>query len=269
MWLSTNGCRSSVKEKFVALSRLSQIVIVVFGFHLSLIFILCVHHFVGKDRPKTKMVVRTVQAAPRIQAQAAIGAAPQSINMKKSEQKPVSSPPKKEIKEKALVISKPKEASTAKVSPPVERLKASPNIHAIDPSLVTQMVSQLAAFEEESASSTALSKPPSLIVPKNLPETSFVEECEISYGEKIVGFLQNSLDLPEFGEVKVDLELNASGRIIRAEIIEAKSKKNGEFLKKRLLELDLPCFNGDKKSNAILKYTITFKNLEPSPSCSF
>lgn len=269
MWFSTNGRRSSVKEKFAALSRLYQIVIVVFGVHLCLVLTLCVHHFVGKEKPKTKMVIRTIQVAPLIQPQAFIAAPPQTKNMKKSEQKSVSSSPKKEIREKPFLTSKPKEVTNAKVLPPQESPKSSSSIQGIDPFLVSEMVTQLNEFMGESGSLSALSKPPSLIVPKNVSEPVFVEECEISYGKRIAGFLQNSLELPEFGEVKVDLELNSSGRIIRAEIIEAKSKKNGEFLKKRLLELDLPCFNDDKKSDAILKFTITFKNFESTSSCSF
>lgn len=258
-----------MKEKFVALSRFYQIVVVVFGLHLSLIFILCVHHFFGRDKPKTKMVIRTVKVAPLIQTPVVIAAAPQIKNVKKAEQKPPAPSPKKESKEKSLVLSTPKEVSSAKNPPLTGNAKPSSPSYCIDPSLVDQMVNQLAAFEEEAATPALLSKSSSLIVPKDVPEVCSGEEYKISYGEKIVGFLQNSLELPEFGEVKVDLELNGLGRIIRVEIIEAKSKKNGEFLKKRLLELDLPCFNDEKKSDAIHKFTITFKNLGASPASSF
>lgn len=74
--------------------------------------------------------------------------------------------------------------------------------------------------------------------------------------QNLVAFLQNSLELPEFGSVIAQIEIGETGELLSCEIIEARSKKNGEFLKKRLHELRFPCFN-DKKT-----FTITFRNVE-------
>lgn len=240
MWIPTNGCLVAVKEKFAALSRFQQIFCFVFGLHLFVVFALGAHHFWGREKPKTKMVVRTLRP-PMVRSQVVAAAPPQIKREKKQASSPLSKQPSQVVK-KSAPPSKPKAA--------------------LNTSLIEQMEKQMAILEEKSV----FPKAPSLTLPSACPE---IEEKEIplNYGEKIVAYLQNALELPELGEVKVDLELDFSGRIVRVDVIEAKSKKNGEFLKKRLPELALPCFNEGRKSDATVVFTITFKNLD-SPSFS-
>ena len=252
MWISTNGCFITVKERFTALSRFKQIVYCVFAVHLFIVFVLCAHHVLGGKKPKTKIVVRTVQKAPLIRSQVVVITPPHIKSVKKGVSSAAPSP------KKCLSPAKPKVVTDAPSKPFVEATKK------VETSLLEQVESQLAAIEE---SSRVWSKPRPLTLPKEISPVE--EEVPPSYGEKIVDYLQNALELPEMGEVKVDLELDGLGHIVRIDILETKSKKNGEFLKKRLPELELPCFNGNQKSDATVVFTITFKNMDTPSSRSF
>jgi hypothetical protein len=77
-----------------------------------------------------------------------------------------------------------------------------------------------------------------------IPDFTF-RPTEYSAAEQIVSLLQASLELPEFGSVKVQLSINAVGILEEVAILEAKSQKNAEFLKKQLPELQFPCLNKD------------------------
>lgn len=83
-----------------------------------------------------------------------------------------------------------------------------------------------------------------------------------SYGERLIDTLQEQLELPEFGEVKTRIVLTAPGTIHQVEILEAKSEKNAEWLKNRLLLLEAPCFNEYGICDAAIEFTVTFRNVE-------
>ncbi len=85
------------------------------------------------------------------------------------------------------------------------------------------------------------------------------EEQRPGYGEVVSAILQERLDLPEFGEVVAKIEIAPNGTVASVEILEAKSRKNGSFLKKRLQELAFPCFNefGLSESGCILPLPFT------------
>lgn len=100
---------------------------------------------------------------------------------------------------------------------------------------------------------------PTLTIPSKLPprtEPAAVQVEEPTYAEYIVAFLQETLALPEYGEVKAKLSIDRFGKLISCEILEARSKKNAEFLKNQLQDLTFPCFNESKT------FTITFRNVD-------
>ena len=74
--------------------------------------------------------------------------------------------------------------------------------------------------------------------------------------EIVAAFLQSALELPEYGDVVAKIEIGSSGELVSCEILDAKSTKNGDFLKNRLPELHFPCFN------TATTFTITFRNVE-------
>ncbi|HSX12836.1 MAG TPA: hypothetical protein VLE96_00225 [Chlamydiales bacterium] len=225
MWIPTIGCNSQVIKRTLR---------IVFGIHFALILTLCLHHFFWKEKPKTKIVVRTIPQKTIVTAEKpkqnavkpkAVPAKPKPVPVKTPAPKP---------KEEAKAIVKTKQTSepivkTNELQQPVVKVK-----------------------------SVDLPVPVIKIKSDDLPAPKVEEKTEENYGQILIAYLQGCLDLPEFGEVKVDLEIDRNGHLVHFEILEEKSKKNAEFLKKRLPELVLPCFNGSMNETAI--FTITFKN---------
>jgi hypothetical protein len=188
---------------------------------------LCVHHLFWKETPKNRIVVRTIpQKTVAAQPQKVVATSPKLGAIKS---KPIATPAKKG----KVVAAKGKPVATP-------ALKAQEETPIVKPKSIDLPIPEWKIKTEQ-------------------PFQEIVqEEVSPSYGETLIAYLQGCLDLPEFGEVKVELEIDRNGHLVHFEILEEKSKKNAEFLKKRLPELVLPCFNNS--SNETAAFTITFKN---------
>ena len=80
----------------------------------------------------------------------------------------------------------------------------------------------------------------------------FGAESEVSH---LMSFLHDTLNLPEVGEVKIELTVRKNGTVGKVVILNAESKKNRDYLQKHLPLLQLPMnFNEEKK------WVITFCN---------
>jgi len=212
-------------------SQTKQIFVVVFGIHFLFVFIFCLQHVFTREKPRGKIAVRTVQMQP-VKSFVAI----------ESVAKVAATTPKKTVKKTAAAPAKKQ---------------------AVKSSVIQEIEKNLRALNEETKT---VQQPRQIAIP-SLPQAKQIEvpsETEYNDGEKLIAYLQNTLDLPERGEVKMTLILNGAGRLISCEIIEAQSKKNGEFLKKQLPELAFPCFNPLAKADENFQFTITFKNAENS-----
>jgi outer membrane biosynthesis protein TonB len=79
-----------------------------------------------------------------------------------------------------------------------------------------------------------------------------------SAAEQIASLLEAALELPEFGAVKVRIEIDRGGSLKELEVLESQSSKNAAFLKKRLPELAFPCLNESAS------FTFVFRNADDS-----
>jgi hypothetical protein len=227
---------------FQSLSRFGQIGVVSLGFHAALILMLLINH-VATHRPPVR---RPIQVRMKICSGPAVVA-----NSKQAAP----------IKVKAKEI---KQAIAPKTTPQKMR-KAGKESHqaaVVDQNLLQQIVDSLDAI---GAPEKALK--PSRFAPRLPPSIEIqsggqATEARPGYGETVSAILQSNLDLPEFGQVVAKIEINAIGSVTQCEILQAKSRKNGEFLKKRLRELVFPCFNEFGISENHLNFTITFHNAE-------
>lgn len=205
---------------------------IVFSVHFALVFILCVHHFFWKEKPKTKIIVRTIPQKTIVataEKPKAVSPKPKAAPVKQTVNKPITAPGKQAMKAQAQTSP-----SVAKTKP-VEIVKSKGQELPVPILRITPEEVRL----------------PSEII-------TSAEEEKPSYGQTLIAYLQGCLDLPEFGEVKVHLEISRNGQLVRFEILEEKSKKNSDFLKNRLPELAFPCFNDSSHETAV--FTITFKN---------
>jgi hypothetical protein len=85
-----------------------------------------------------------------------------------------------------------------------------------------------------------------------------------SYQGILVHALQQKLQLPEVGEVRVRLTFSSSGEICKIEILDAKSSKNADWLKAELPRISLPEPRDYGIVEPILECTVTFQNEECS-----
>ena len=132
---------------------------------------------------------------------------------------------------------------------------------AIKPKIAPKNPTSDAALKQIAKSLDALAVKPAPIVKQELaiPQMQLTlerlpEEEVVAASEQIACFLQETLQLPDYGEVKAHLVINRFGKLETLEILEAKSAKNEQFLKNRLPELQFPCLN----ESASL--TIVFRN---------
>lgn len=93
-----------------------------------------------------------------------------------------------------------------------------------------------------------------LQIPALRKPEEFFEEISATPIQQISAFLQETLRLPEIGQVRVRLSIDRFGKLQSVEVLDSKSEKNAEFLKKQLPELQFPCLN------EIVSLTIVFSN---------
>lgn len=245
---------------FQSLSRFKQIGVCVLIAHAVVILMLSVNHVTSRRlKPRKPIAIRMALAtSPEIKK--AKTTEKRSIN--KSEQKP---PPKAkspaiEKKQEVKKLMAPKKTAAA----PESKKKTAPVAEgaSINNELLEQIASSLDAI---ASSSKVLPKAkfavdlPSSIEVQNQVRASVANP---GYGETISAILQSNLDLPEYGEVVAKIEIDASGFVTQCEIIETKSRKNADFIKKRLQELAFPCFNEFGLTETRINFTITFHNDE-------
>ena len=246
---------------FQSLSRFKQIGLCVLIAHAAVVLMLSVNHVTSRRlKPRKPIAIRMALAtSPEIKK--AQTAAKRSI--KKPEQKPLPKAKSPAIEKKQEVKKLTAQKKTA--AAPESKKKTAPVV-AEEASINNELLEQIASSLDAIASSS-----------KVLPEAKFAVDLPSSievqnqarasvanprYGETISAILQSNLDLPEYGEVVAKIEIDASGFVTQCEIIETKSRKNADFIKKRLQELAFPCFNEFGLTETRINFTITFHNDE-------
>jgi outer membrane biosynthesis protein TonB len=233
-------------EKFLLLSRGKQIALVVCMIHCLLVLALFGHHlFTRQLRPPRPMVVRTLAAQPPPRAIAS-APTPKAAAAKAKPPAPV---------KKAAAKATPAAKAAVKSAPPKTILAKPAPVHK---PVQEELLLQEIAESLETLSAETMRTRTALTVPSKVQSKAEIAPTSLdpTYGELLIAYLQNELDLPEYGEVKAKIEIDRFGRLIDCQILEAKSAKNAEFLKNRLPELAFPCLN-DTQS-----FTITFRNVE-------
>jgi hypothetical protein len=89
--------------------------------------------------------------------------------------------------------------------------------------------------------------------------TSIEQEAEKeSVREHLIELLHRSLNLPDFGEVKIQLTLSCDGNIKNLNVLKTESEKNRKYLEENLPLLKFPSFttNSEKETT----FVITFCN---------
>ncbi|MCB1110809.1 MAG: hypothetical protein KDK64_07480 [Chlamydiia bacterium] len=107
--------------------------------------------------------------------------------------------------------------------------------------------------------------PPSATLP--LPKK--IQSLQIDHADKkeetdyfisLAHALKEALELPEQGEVKLELTVSCMGRVLKLRILQAVSEKNRRYLELNLPQMSLPPFSEELKNESAHTFTLTFCN---------
>lgn len=231
--------------------------------HLLFVYILFVSpQFAVRKKTHKPLIVKTIVPkvsvpAPVLQkkippspASAAVAAKPQPVQK-------TAPLPKKEpaIADRALSKNKP----VAAKKNPVPQQRA-----AISDSLAKQL--------EESIAKMTTPKNNPQTVAKKMP-TQISLQIDNPINEKIQGRqeandyiatlasqLHRQLNLPDYGEVKIQLRLRQDGTVIKLVVLKTESEKNRQYLESNLQQLKFPRFEGAYAKEKEYTFILTFCN---------
>ncbi len=234
-------------EKFLLFSRGKQIAVVVCLVHFLTLLILACHHLISlKLRSPRPMVVRTI-----VPMKLALCEASSPKNQAFANTKPTAIAPKHKPQSQ--------KAAAGKETAPIK------NGSGVKQNGKADVYKEIAESLDVISSSAKKATRPTLTIPSKVDRktTTFEEESghmDATYSEYLIAFLQTALDLPEYGEVKMEIEIDSFGKLVDCSILESRSKKNAAFLKKELALLSYPIPHLDHIETS-KKFSITFKNL--------
>ena len=256
-----------------------KIALFVASLHLILICMLCFSP-VKKILPKKHIVVRTIQPKTLLAPTKTIARAPRSPKRSgpvaevqapapkatKKETVKKEAPPKETISKNKTVKSNSTRSAPAKSKPiqqkkPAMVEKGKKKKTLAPPDKVWKEIDEALAKIDDKVYPLSQSK---LNIPQikgsmaskiPFPEMSEGEEGEATEEESLVSFLHTSLNLPEFGEVKIQLTIKKDGTVTRLVVLQAESQKNKAYLEKHLPLLRFPLILDKDKT-----FTLTFCN---------
>ncbi len=91
-------------------------------------------------------------------------------------------------------------------------------------------------------------------------ESGSSTDMNLNYPNLMIGYLRQSLHLPEFGEVKIQLTLRQDGSVAKLVVLNTESEKNGRYLEESLPHLKFPSFNGSFAKKKEHTFVLTFCN---------
>lgn len=87
-----------------------------------------------------------------------------------------------------------------------------------------------------------------------------VEVKETGYKETLIQVLHASLNLPDYGEVKIQLKLRRNGTVETLKVLKTESQKNRKYLEAKLPLLKFPPFEGALADQNAQTFVLTFCN---------
>ncbi len=197
-------------------------------------------HLIYKKRDPTfkklqqRIVVRTTSSAPPLLTPSTVLKKPLQKEPAVSPTPPVTTPqlkplPKKpKIKAAATPVKKTHQPQIKKEPPP------------LSPELVQKLKESIAKIDRKPGNPQ---REEAIVLPERIKSSSYPDisssatntsDLLIEVKGLLIQQLQSSLHLPDFGEVKIQLELSESGKVENVKVLKAASQKNHEYLVKEL-----------------------------------
>lgn len=231
-----------------------KIAAVVIAVHLLLLVYINIAVTVPVKKATKPLVIKTLAAAPqeKMAAPPARKAAPKTavrVESSSSTKKPTDKAPP--IMEKKLV--KEKKPS------PVKKEQQEDKRERMSQKLLRDLEDSLAKLEAKpkkgAKNDPVQANLPAAISSLHLDEPQ--EEEAGGYDTSLIGYLRQMLNLPEYGEVKLQLTLKRDGSFVKLVVLKTESEKNRKYLEASLPHLRFPQLEGNKKQET---FVVTFCN---------
>lgn len=134
------------------------------------------------------------------------------------------------------------------------KLKPEPKPKANWVGAAKEKIGKITAMKDNA--STKLIAAPALI--ENL-ESEFSLQ-EMGYRDELMHRLKESLKLPQYGEVKIQLMIERSGKIVSIKVLTFQSVENAEYIKKNLSKVQMPEFGACFQGLATHEFTVVLSN---------
>jgi hypothetical protein len=241
-------------NKFYQLKRKQQIALVVWGLHALILLSLLIHHLsIRSFKPSRPIAIRTIVQKP-------MGSSPEK-KIQTTKTNPTTTAASKPSTPKKVIPKTTPPSNKSKATAPSKPFSTTKNI-SVKPqeTSLKELTAALSALE--SLQTPAQDKNFSLDIPTAIAEetTQKFSASQKEYNAYLISYLQECLDLPEYGAVKMELVMTAEGKLLDMSILSSENVKNSEFLKNRLPRLAFPCFNDFNIHEKTLTFTITFRN---------
>jgi len=186
------------------------------------------------------------------------------IPAKKTEVKPP--PPPLQSSKKAPAIADKKVDNTKKTTPAAA--KPAPPRARVSEQLLQELEESIAKIQQkrDKLDRKKQEDPPHLIGPLQIdssvpvPTNVTEEESSTQYQQMLIDCLRESLNLPEYGEVKIRLTLKKDGSVQDLTVLKAESEKNKRYLEEKLPFLRFPRLRDSFSNKNQSTFVLTFCN---------
>ncbi|MBS0621019.1 MAG: hypothetical protein JSS61_06135 [Verrucomicrobia bacterium] len=153
--------------------------------------------------------------------------------------------PEKPIKPKPEPLPYTPPKKTEKPAPPPPKIQPAP---AVSNALLKQLQESIAKIDSTPTN-------------KKTPTTTLqIDSPKGNYTDALIATMHASLQLPDFGEVSLQLTLRQDGSVAKIAILKAASEKNRRYLESALLTVRFPHFDGALSREKEHTFTLMFCN---------
>lgn len=158
-------------------------------------------------------------------------------------------------KKKPVTLAKPKKEASKAAKKPVPPSPSDSRLEQVA-ALMRQSLEKLESPSK--TSSKPSSKTPTPAKLSSLASESLSQEA--TYQHDLVAYLEDALEFPEKGKVRIKLSLKRDGGVQKLEIVEASSEKNKKFVETQIPELTFPPFGRNFGSEIVHTFSITLSS---------
>jgi colicin import membrane protein len=193
--------------------------------------------------------------------------APKKTTDAQPKKTPTASAPTQVKKAKSTPVTEKKEEAKPTIDPVVEAKKARQRELLAKAKESMSKAGQARSHVSSSSSSSPIAQAD---VPKaigslqidtfSLGEPVSLTTKETSYRDEIAHRLKLGLRLPDYGEVKIKLTLERSGKVSHVQIVSSKNAKNKQYVEKTIPTLTFPSFGDNFDDSQYYTFVICLNN---------